>query len=243
MPSKKSRRKKDWSKVRWTPILWLVALLNILVGCLYSPITSAFTVRVTGVPLADRERVKSILETIRRVPAAQVQPDRILSRIYENPRVIRGNFQQNMFGRAVLRVTMKKVAAIATADKRFLMLEDGMIVPTLVAAPEGLPFVSVPVESRRPNLGFFGDWERLRMARLATSVQNDFKPWSWTLEMQADGVIILQASGGAKVRLGTSENLNQKLAKLNQMVREDEGIIERVRSINLTSPSNPMVVE
>lgn len=222
---------------------WTGFAVNVLLGCLYSPLTQARIVRVAGVPLSDQARVRGILTEIRGIPAAQVSNQKVLSKIYENPRVKRAQWTLNLFGRGLLKVSMKRAVAKIEGPPQHLLLEDGTIVRALVGAPEGTPVLILSDAARRPSLGWAGEWEPVVMAQTASYLQESQPEVAWSLQMDAEGVISLRGGERTTIRLGSSDRLQEKLSKLNEMIKVDPEILNRASRIVLVAPQDPMIVE
>lgn len=210
---------------------------------MYSPLTQARIIRVSGVPKSDQERVRTLLNEVRGIPAAQVNSHRVLSRVHENARVMRASYTQNLFGRGLLKVTMKRAVAKVPGPPEYLLLEDGTIVRALVGAPEGTPTLVLSDAAKRLNIGWAGEWEPVAMAQTASFLQQSHPEVAWSLQMDAEGVISLRGGDRTSIRLGSSDRLDEKLAKLSEMIRLDPEILNRVKRIVLVSPQDPMIVE
>lgn len=242
MSRRRSRRRFTFPEINWTWTLWSLFVLNLIAGCLYSPITRANSIRVAGASAADENRIRGVLERVRGIPSAQVSTHAVVSAVLENPRIEGAEYTQNLFGRGALKLRQKSVVASLEGEPVRLMLADGTIVEALVGAPPGLPVIESPGGNFRPSLGVLGEWEREFVAQLAVEVRRSFPDSNWRIMTDGEGVISLQVVDGARVIMGNSDKVKEKLKKLEEMVMDDPEILQKVRRINLLSPENPMVV-
>lgn len=241
-PKARKRSRRSVPKISPTFALWALFVANIWAGASYSPLTKTYRVRTQGVPEYDRARITSILNSVDGVPSAQVNKRKIESEILQNSLYYGAEYSLNIFGRGILKCTqIPPVAKVKSADNLWLF-SDGMVAKLPGFQPTGLPQVVPPTTSSTPSSLVVATWESTKTAELCISLKNYFPVTSWTVSVDDSGVISLLGDPSGVVILGSSENLDEKLKKLRDLMQEDPKILQQYSEINLTVPAQPMKV-
>lgn len=226
-----------------TTWLSLALVANVAAGLAWSPATGLRRVRVVGVTPGDEQRVETHLQVARRIPALRFDPNRLESLIQARSDVESASFSQNLFGRGVLRITPRTPVARLEGTVPMWLSSTGVLYSG--PAPRGakeLPRLRLSAEAREANLSLAGAWDAGRIAQLCTDLRKDFAGIVWTVERDGRGVISLSNGSGARVVLGTSEALQDKVGTLRRILEMQPGILSEVRELNLTAPNNPAAI-
>lgn len=215
-------------------------MVNVALGMVFSPLTSVQKVRVVGAAADDQARLTRELQSLRALPVLRVSGVSTRYRLENSSRIQSATFAPNLFGRAVVRIALREPVARIVNSKTcldrnghaFLFSQSDAMLPTIVP-PRG---------SFSPNLTLLGGWEVGTTAQLCEKLTAQMPNVSWIVELNERGILSLKADGGAEVALGSSENLQQKVAKLATMLEADPDLLKKVRQINLNAPEAPMVV-
>lgn len=226
---------------RWAagPVLWLLFFANLAVGLGLSPITAAYRVRVVGAPTQDQERIERHLQTLRNVPCLRSDRRQIESLMQAGDEIARADFSQNLFGRGLLVVILRRPVARLDIDRRTALAADGAVFATRTDLAD-LPLVKIGGLAKAPNLSIAAAWEPGSVAELCTELVSNWPKSSWTVEVDNIGVLSLYRSSGARIVLGSSDDLPEKLKRLKGIMEESPSLLDRVRRIDLTSPKNPV---
>lgn len=242
-PVKGTRRKPKRGKrflVNWVAVLWVIAACNLAAGLIWSPVTSVRKLRVTGVTPQDLVRIEAAAQTLRGVPALHVDGARFETLVQAHPSVAKAQIRLNLFGRGLLEVERRRpVAAIQGATGQ-LLATDGAVYRGV--GPAGLPKVLLAGPGLGSNAAFMGTWEAGVLAGLCARLTTRFRDLSWTVQVDARGVINLRQPRSGRIVLGSSDRMDEKLAALERVIVDRPGFLARVQELNLTVPANPVYV-
>src|SRR5258708_2050430 len=90
------RRRKR--KLRPAPILWVLLILNLVLGLFFSLVTSAGKVKVLGADPSDRARIEESLQSLLNVPCLRVNTAAVEEGIMRLPDVETATLKKNLFG-------------------------------------------------------------------------------------------------------------------------------------------------
>lgn len=248
MPARRKRkttRKKTaplrLPKLPLGPTLWTLAVLNLIAGMLWSPLTAVTKVRVVGVPAGDRERVQTLLEDLEAVPAMRVRAVAVESRVLQEPALRTAKYRQNIFGRGLLAVESRRpVARLAGSDSVALSDDGRLFVP--FSSTDHLPQLALPETALAPSASIYGSWESLRVADLCQELLRSVPEVDWTVRLDTRGVISLKGPSPGTVVLGSTRELDLKLERLEQVMQSSPGFLAQVKELNLTDPENPAMI-
>ncbi|HRJ27200.1 MAG TPA: hypothetical protein PLO61_06800 [Fimbriimonadaceae bacterium] len=235
--ARKPAAKRARRPISWRAWLWVALTVNVAAGLAWSPATSASKIRVLGAPPEDQNRIRQVLQSLRQVPSVRVDQARLESTIQSGSAIDQAKFDLNLFGRGILRIRSKIPVGVVVADYPLLLSDQGDLFTTTTISPD-LPKIQV-LEGAGLNLSVTAGWETGRVADLCQWVSSDLPPGSWKIRVQSGGRLGLNKEKGGVVTLGDSSNLQQKIRVLKQILQDQPEILNEVKEINLTAPSQP----
>lgn len=234
MPKRRKRR----VRVRWPRVLGLLLAANVAAGLAFSPVTSATNVRAVGVQEEDEARVVRVLQRLRDVPCLRADTAAVESLIMANPAIRSAKLTQNIFRQAVLEVQYVRPAASIAGKPGFALGTDGTLFRTRQPL-DGLVAIRLPHEAGSPVLAFCSGWECQTLAALAQRVNRDKALRNVEIEVYSNGLVCLNNRQGARVILGPTERLDEKLDRLQELIAQQPDLLLRAKEINLVSPTKP----
>ena len=241
----RSRSKRRRSRDRWAsapdlrPYFWGALLVNLVVAAYYSPLTSLTHVRVVGATAAEQAELKSYFEPLAGVPALQLSSSQIASDLVAKSDVRIADFRVNLFGRGLLKLEHHRPVAQIVDTAGLLLSADGTLFRT-ENEPENLMLLVLPTDFIRPNVSLFDNWQPGTIAVLCENIEEVFSEISWRIIVHSDRSINLVEPGGAVVRLGSAESLDEKLAVLKEILDNDPEFLESTKQLNLIAPGKPV---
>ncbi len=237
VPVKRRRRRKSIAIDKW---LWGFLTINVLLGALFSPLTSLRKVRIIGAPEDDQARLTDRLQNVRGLPLAQVSENYLISQVLSNPEIETVRYNPNLFGRAVLRMSLRKPVAQIINSKTYLDLS-GTPFKSL-RSYESLPTVTPTQGAFSSSMMIVSGWEIGNVAKICSKLSEQVPNVSWNLAVDDRWEISLLADGGTEVALGSSDSWFTKVKKLRDILQANPDLLKKVRTINLTFPEAPQVV-
>jgi len=234
------RHKRKRTRLRPKPFIVLFLLANLGAGSLYSQVTRVTTVRVDGAKRFDRERIRTIAERVQDKPCAQIDARAIESAVMELPEVRSASFTRNPFGHGVLTVRYRQPVARLHNQPNILADADGVLYAS-GEVPENLPTLDLPRGGPPTLLTLAGSWDAQRLVKLAQEGRMLQDVGDVRIQVDDRGVLCLNMGAG-RVILGSSEDLDKKLAVLKDRLRVDPDELSKVELLNLTQPESPSVV-
>ncbi len=243
--NRKKRRKKQkrvWTPpTDWTPWLWGLFALHLVIGLSFSSVTGARTIRVTGAKGYDQQRIAKFLKVIKDSPFLRVDRTRIQTVALENPAVERAEYRANLFGRGVLELVYKRPVARIEGVEGMYLSGKGSVFPL-----GGEVAVRVSVEPPYPvgqrNLSVFSSWRSGVAARMCENIGERLPEMEWRLVVSRTGFVSLVPEKGGTVEFGSFADADLKVRALVDILQDDPGLLGRVRRLILSSPSNPVKV-
>ena len=242
MPSRRKRRRRAanrWAPpVDLTPWLWGAVCINIVLGLLFSPVTAMNTLKVVGARAYDQERLVAVAQRIHKRPFLRVNANSVQSQVLENVEVASASYRANLFGRGVLEVRYRRPVALIEGGELYLS-ERGAVFAS-PTAPALRVTVVPPMAPGEKNLSIIGGWQSGAAASMCDNISRKLPDRNWRLVITSTGIVELEPESGAKVILGSFDDSGKKIDKLVKILEDEPGILERVSSLNLSSPSNPV---
>lgn len=235
-PSARKRRRP----VAWDRWLWSAAIVNVVAGFLYSPITSMRMVRVYGAHPQDYVAIEQAMQVAQNVPFAQTSDARITSPLMDMERVERVNLQRNIFGRGVLTIHAPQVVARVTNREGIFLTKRGDLRGGLEASQE-TPWIRLPEDSLRPIPALASLTSLPTMADLVEKTRQNWPNLDWMVYVDEGGVLSLRMEKGPVVILGVATELDEKLTALAQILQSHEDLTSKSVRITLTEPSAPAI--
>ncbi len=230
------RRRSKRTRLRPGPLILLGLAINIVAGILYSPVTAVRKVRVEGAPKADEIRLTELLQSLRGVPCARVNPRMVESKALENPELQNATLARTPFGSAVLYVSRRIPVAQLQGVRAGLTLE-GVLYPAS-ELPEGLPTIELPPGYPSVGLTLGNGWPIMDVARLATLVRELPAKSPVRIRLVDGGRVCLNIDTGTVV-LGDTKGVEAKIAWIDKTLRERPNLFDTVLSINLVDIDAP----
>ncbi len=222
-------------------MFWALALLDVGAGLAFSPVTAADRVRVEGGQDFDRQRLARILSTLRDVPCARVNGYEIESRVLDLSEVKSANLSRNVFRRAVLEVEYRTPVARIFGNPGVALGSEGAVF-VCRRSLRGLPLLKTPASAHGSCVAFCSPMKGETLAYVCEKVKSMDQFRAGTVEVDSKGSVYLHNGFGARVKLGPSERMEEKLAKLAEILRERPEILRQVKDLILISPSRAVYV-
>lgn len=230
MPPKGKRRPN------WGPILWLLLAVNVMLGLTYSPITSATQIQVVGAKAADQDRIRTALKGLADKPAL-AKKVAVLADLHRRPDLYNAELNQNIFGRASLKLTYDEPVAVL-ADRPSVVLTQGGILAAMTDIPAELPRLKLFDGAIDPLGTFGGRWNPREIADVCQRVvESDLD--KTTVSVAASGNVRLQLQSGAMVKLGAVEFLAAKFEQLSRALEMRPDAFKKGAELNLVVPDKP----
>jgi len=235
MPKRRRRRLKP----NWGPILWVALFLNVAAGLWFSPVTSVRRVRVEGAELWDRGRIVASIQTLRSVPALNMNPRRLETVLGEHSAVKTVDFRRSMFGSARLQLDYRTpVARIADTD-RLVLDGEGVLFRTGRNLPQALPEIKLHSSALKPALAIAGAWPAPRIAELLAMIPPAIPSEGLQLEVDSEGAVCLNMKQAARIELGGVDRLEEKLRALEGLLEDNPKLLQEVELLNIVEPTRP----
>jgi hypothetical protein len=222
---RRKRQKRVWTPpTDWTPWLWGFLAVHTLIGLYLSPVTGARTIRVTGAPGYDRERIGQFLSGFKDTPFLRVNRSKIQSLAMENLAMERAEYRANPFGRGVLELTYKRPVARVAGTEGLYLSGRGSVFSLSGEVPVRVT-VEPPFPVGQRNLSVFSSWRSGVAAQMCENIGERLPESEWRL-----------------VEFGSFKDAELKVQALEDILKDDPGLLARVSRLVLSSPSNPVKV-
>lgn len=240
MPRAARRKATKPKPIPWRALLWAAVLANIGAGLLWSRATAAQRIRVVGAIPDEEGRIRTLLQSLRGVPCVQSSHRRIESLVQAGESVDTAAFTQNLFGRGILRVQPRVPVAVIAVSRPVALSRDGDLYSAELTI--NVPRIRLNGLARATNFSLAAAWEPGAVANLAKKLVNILPNSGWTVEVDGVGVLSLSRGSGARIVLGSVDDMEEKLKRLQKALAETPGLLERVSRIDLTSPRAPVFI-
>jgi hypothetical protein len=152
----------------------------------------------------------------------------------EHPAVERAEYRANLFGRGVLELTYRRpVASVANTEGLYLSSRGALF---QWPDPVGLKVtVEPPFDLDGQNLAVFGSWRSGTAALMCENVGERLPDMEWRLVVSRTGFVSLVPTSGGTVEFGSFDGAEGKVQTLVNILRDDPGLLTRVRELNLSS--------
>jgi len=233
-------RKRARKRVRWTPILWIMLLINIAVAYRFSPMTTLQTVKVEGARDGDREFFQQTLKKLNGIPAFQISVPSVEAKASAVDSVDTLTFQKSVLGSGRVVVKYRTPVARIEGMPNVYLGSDGSIFRD--DRPAIVPEVSVVLHAgvKLTVATVAAPFNTERIAWLAGNTAVLGLPQT-RIDVADTGSLSL-LSGEAKIVLGVSDDLPQKLTRLKQLIEQNPSLIADAKEINLMDPERPVWV-
>ena len=234
------QKKRKKLSIRPAPILWLLLVINVPAGLLYSRITSVVHIRTEGVRPFDRDRVEVILTKVQDIPCSKIDARDIESRVMSLAEVDKAEFTRNIFGNALLTVSYRHATAKLEGTDNVVLSEDGVLY-SATEFSEDIPTVKLPLGGPPALLTIAGNWRPESISELAVYARTHYPRADVKIVVDDRGSVCLNIGSG-RVILGSCDDLQVKLKALEAQLQTNPQLLEQVQELNLMTPSAPALV-
>ncbi len=234
------RTKRKKFPLGLVPTLWILLILNVSAGLMFSQITSIVRVRTVGVKAFDRDRIQLILNGLKDTPCFRIDSRVVETAVMNSPDVDKAEFTRNVFGNALLTVRYRvPVAKLESVDEEALSI-DGVLFRAS-ELPLDLPTLRLPRGGPPTLVGLAGNWQPQSLAALSVYARQHYPKIESKISVDARGVVCLNIGSG-RVILGSCDDLDVKLKTLESRLQRNPQELDQVQELNLTSPTVPATV-
>lgn len=213
--------------------------IDVALGLLFSPVTSARRIRVVGAPEETREAIRRDLVRLQGRPAMQVNRRLVESKVADLDPVRSATFHLNVFGSGTLTVRPKLAVARVVGLSDGYLSKQGEVFLSKTAVAEGLPSLVLPAAAGSPSTTLAAGWESERAAWLCSKLPELGEKWKWKVLVDARGAYVLRPEKGALVRLGSSRGFEEKIDWLRKALQLRPDVFFSSKEVNLFSVGNP----
>lgn len=234
-------KRKKKGRLRLRPgFWWLLFVVNVAVGVMFSPLTAATKVAVVGAESFDRERIAKELGALAGQPWSAGTATTIQGKLLDLPDVRTAHLSQNVFGRGLLELTYRD--AVAQLDKApgMVLGSDGTVYLS-ARTWEGLPVLSLDPVLQRPIVGLWQPWKPREVAAVCRALERIGSPREFQVTVDARGVVCLNRKTSGRIVLGSTEMLTQKLDKVREALREEPGLLKPGFEFDVTVPERAVL--
>jgi hypothetical protein len=242
LAAKRKRRavKRKRTSLRPRPFIVIFFIVSTVAGLVASPLTALRKIQVVGEVDWDRARVDGILATLKGKPCALINRYSVESSVLGNSAVRSAQFDRNLFGSGVLTLTYRVPVARFYNHLTTALSEDGTIFQS-AHLPDGIPLLDVSGGLTKTYLTIANDLPTLAVAHLAQRIPGLFPQREVRIQYGTGSSLCLNI-GTSQVILGSCDELDGKLAKLQTKLASEPDFLARVKTYNLLDPQNPMTV-
>ena len=235
MPGKRKR------SIKWSPVLWTLFLMNTTLGLCFSRATSAVKVQVIGARDGDQSRIrKELVAMLKGTPAMRVLRNLLEEKLCFPTFVRSCRLQQNVFGRANLQMEYREpVARLSSMDSVYLST-DGVFFAQ-VGIDKVLPILDLGLLPDCPNLGAVSRFETEDFAKASRSIAIVGGFEECIVRSSGSEGLSVTAKEYGEVVLGSAGELEQKIAKLKEIIADPHREIGPKSKLNLVSPTHPAI--
>lgn len=228
--------------IRWKPVFWVLLIPNLIAGAAFSVVTRVRHVAIEGAAPHDRVRLAQIVAQMQDKPVLRQDFRNLEWQVLQAPDVYSAQLSVNPFGFAALKVKYRQ-PEIRLEDRENVVVDKEGVMYALPAEsmPKDLPTLKLDRGLPPTLLTVAGDWPMARIAQLAPKVRELSKDKGVRIEVDDRGALCLNMGTG-RVVLGSTEDLDRKLAVLRQRMADDPGELDRIKELVLTQPDRPSVV-
>lgn len=231
----KQSRLPRLSFVGW---LWLLALLNLIAGVMFSASTAPTRVVATGMRETDRGPVEKILSSYVKTPWSRLNVNEIRSRLSRADWVESAEFSPNIFGRATVHLTYRVPVAKLDIERPVYLDKSGSLYYD--SLDYDVKKIKIPSEYMDESLTIVGDWPRSGIIDAIEELGGQLPQLDYSLELDAKSVLSLHIVDGPNVILGSPRKMDEKIKNLGKILSDPESGVDKNSRLNLMVPDRPM---
>lgn len=236
-----ARKRKKRRAINWAPLLGLLLAVNIVLGLLFSPVTSVTRLRVVGAQPHDVKRIGLLGQSLQGIPSSRIQVGRFESQVLSQRDVYTADLSRNLFGSAVLHMKYRRpVAQLMNVPHAYL--DDQGVLYTTPETFGDMRQVSLAPEYVQAVATYTQGWPSGVVANLCINLNSFEQLKGAVVYLDATGRLRLLKENSGAVDLGGTEALDEKLRKLRQFLNERPDLLEKVKTLNFTDPARPTAI-
>ncbi|MDH7602001.1 MAG: FtsQ-type POTRA domain-containing protein [Armatimonadota bacterium] len=225
--------------------LVLLFLCSAVLSCcttfgLQTPLLAVREVKVTGVRLANREKVKQAASTALGRNILLVPSWRICRSIAALPEVSAVRLHRDFPGRVEIAVTEHRpFAAVVCSCGTYLLRPDGLVFHVGSKLPSGIPIIRTarPVDVR---IGRKCTSDDILAAIKAVKTAGKYELCVAEISIDRLGDMCLNMCSGLRVKLGQPDGLGEKIAVLRSALTCKPALAYEAQYIDVTCPKFPV---
>lgn len=152
-------------RLNWGPILWLLVVVNLIFGLMYSKLTSPEIIRVEGAEPSDQKRIEIALMLLTDKPALTAPKNIVLQELYRRPDVRVASLELNLLRRGLIKIEYEQKVAVFTLKPNLALTKSGKLVP-FSGESSNIAKLKIFPGSIGPIGAFTNGWETLRIAEV-----------------------------------------------------------------------------
>lgn len=249
MPStkrKRTLRPKRRRVNRGKQLLWFLLVANVLAGVWLSPATAVRKVRVVGVGTEHTAFLDDVTGAWESTPWVRLPVTKTRSELLKRSEFREVRIETNPFGRALITVVPREAVAWLDVEPAMYLDTEGVLYSRVAPFDQEAGFgpnielnlSSAPTE---PSGTIIQHWQGGIIANLCEKLNSAFPKVAFQAHVDELGAIILRHGDGREILLGSSDRLDEKLAKLIEIAGPTAELPDDIRVLNLVEPDRPAV--
>lgn len=218
----------------------LAILMNVIVGTMFSRLTSVTHAKIEGARQWDRKRLSGIMHSLQDVPIALARPRLIESQALEDPEVKSAELVRNPFGYASLKIEYRRPVAKFRNTTNLAISDEGVLYPSH-DLPDRLPLLSLPPHEPPMLASLASNWQPIAISTLAARANEKWREEQLQIDVDERGSVCLNIGTG-RVVLGSANDIDRKLDVLRDRLSRNPSELQTVEILNLTVPEKPTIV-
>lgn len=249
-PAVRAKRKSKIT-IGWNGFLWILALLNLAAGLIFSPVTGLHHASVRGVESdAELKALEKRLEPWATTPWIRQSRPAMSTAILADNRIASATVTSNIFGRGeIILVHRYPVAQIVPSsssdpkkvpDSAIYLDSTGVLFRDSLSNGFSGPELVVPDAARLPQIGLVRTWPLNTVAIASVKGQGLLQELQFKVVLDERSVLSLQVVDGPQIILGPESDLDEKFAVLERVFKSEKDKIMAYKLINVSAPDRPV---
>jgi len=240
MPHKRNKRKKRIRRsIKTGPLFWPLFIGNTFAGLLFSPITSATHINVSGAAASDQQRIEQELQWLKDKPCLSINNLSVEEQILKRPDVKSAVLSRNVFGRGHLTVSYYQPVAHIYGTDNVVLTEGGFLCQT-PDVPDNIPMLELFDGCAHPSLGISTSWEPQKVADVCLKAAQEGIVNNLSVSVTVGGVVCLNSGVTGRVVLGSPDELDDKFQMLRTVLTQQPDLLTQGQELVLIAPFKPV---
>lgn len=238
MRGRRARRKKKRTLKlfrNWNGLVWFLAIVNILVGMAYSPITAPYKVYLSGSFSDDETFVAKIFEQYRAKPWIWINRNEVASQLNAPSNIASVQVSLNMFGRASVHLTHRIPQASVRTQPGVYIDEEGFFFKD---AP-GFPCVELIGSGASLSGTVIDGFPGEALANGIQLVQKALPKSQFTVSLEGKSIFSIYLKDGPRIEFGRLTDMEKKVDVLKRIVQERPKDFASSTYVQLSDPTRP----